>query len=150
MITEEVSDLDVVVDVDENDEFVYKQDESKISRSVSFVETHHPLHILSFKATAKLRNGFRYIKELLLQHHAIVMFEAYQRMTENNIKVFSVKTDAFTINASDLVSCQKLLNFEKNIGNWRVSKTTDIIFPYGQATKKITCKLQFLILLVLS
>ena len=113
VITEEVSDLDVVVDVDENDEFVYKQDESKISRSVSYKETHHPLHILSFKATAKLRNGFRYIKELLLQHHALVMFEAYQRMTDNNIKVFSVKTDAFTINASDLVSCRKLLNFQK-------------------------------------
>ena len=142
VITEEVSDLDVVVDVDENGEFIYKKDviiyengEDNISRSLSFVETHHPLHILSFKATAKLRNGFRYIKELLLQHHALVMFEAYQRMTENNIKVFSVKTDAFTINASDLVSCQKLLNFEKNIGNWRVSKTEDIIFPYGkQAT----------------
>ena len=64
------------------------------------------------------------------------MFEAYQRMTENNIKVFSVKTDAFTINASDLVSCQKLLKFNQGIGNWRVSKTTDIIFPYGQAAIK--------------
>ena len=49
-------------------------------------------------------------------------------MTENNIKVFSVKTDAFTINASDLVSCQKLLKFNQGIGNWRVSKTKDIIF----------------------
>ena len=97
VITEEVSDLDVVVDVDENDEFVYKQDESKLYRSYSYKETHHPLHILSFKATAKLRNGFRYIKELLLQHHALVMFEAYQRMTENNIKVFSVKTVAVKV-----------------------------------------------------
>ena len=95
---------------------------------MSYKETHHPLHILSFKATAKLRNGFRYIKELLLQHHALVMFEAYQRMTKNNIKAFSVKANAFTINASDLVSCQKLLNFDTNIGNWRVSKTTDTIF----------------------
>ena len=53
------------------------------------------------------------------------MFEAYQRMTENNIKVFSVKTDAFTIKASDLVACKNLLNFNKDIGNWRVSKTED-------------------------
>ena len=144
VITEGVSDLDVVVDVDENGEFISKKDviiyedgTDNISRGLSYVETHNPLHILSFKATAKLRNGFRYIKELLLQHHALVMFEAYQRLTENNIKVFSVKTDAYTINASDLVLCQKVLNFEKNIGNWRVSKTEDIIFPYGKQAAMI-------------
>ena len=64
------------------------------------------------------------------------MFEAYQRMIDNNIKVFSIKTDAFTIKASDLVACKNLLNFNKDIGNWRVSKTEDIMFPYGKVSMK--------------
>ena len=62
------------------------------------------------------------------------MFEAYQRMTDNNINVFSIKTDAFTIKASDLVACKNLWNFNKDIGNWRVSKTEDIMFPYGKVS----------------
>jgi hypothetical protein len=40
-----------------------------------------------------------------------------------------VKTDCFTIPAECEATAREILNFESGIGSWRVSKTSDIIFP---------------------
>ena len=53
-----------------------------------------------------------------------------QKMQNENIKVYSVKTDAFTIKSSDLQKAQELLEFGADIGKWRHSKTgSDVKFP---------------------
>ena len=57
-------------------------------------------YILNVSGKTKLMNGFRFVKELLLQYHNFAMYEAYHRLLENNIKVYSVKSDAFTIDES--------------------------------------------------
>ena len=75
-----------------------------------------------------LKNGFRYIKELLLQHHNYFINQSYQTLVDMGIYVYSVKTDAFTIKSSDVEKAKQLINFESGIGNWRLSKTEDIIF----------------------
>ena len=59
-------------------------------------------YILNIKDTAELVNGFRYIKELLLQQHNFTMYEAYNKLRRNNISMYSVKTDAFVINSKDV------------------------------------------------
>ena len=59
-----------------------------------------------------------------------MMYESYKTLSENNIKVFSVKTDAFTLLPSDLDRAKTLLDFSPGIGKWRVSKTEDIIYPF--------------------
>ena len=86
-----------------------------------------------------LVNGFRYIKELLLQYHNYAMYEAYTKL-EKGVKVYSVKSDAFTIHQDDLSKVKPnpnhfiksyregILNFESAIGNWRVS-TSRINYP---------------------
>ena len=48
----------------------------------------------------------------------------------------TVKTDAFTISEGNLEKAKQLLNFEVGIGNWRVSKTEDIKFPYVKLEMK--------------
>ena len=91
-------------------------------------------YILNVTDRAKLMNGFRYIKEMLLQYHNFSMYEAYNKLFENNIKVYSVKSDAFTIDEDDLTRVMGkpnhfiksyrtgILNFETGIGNWRLTR----------------------------
>eukprot|EP00438_Fugacium_kawagutii_P006184 Skav207472 [mRNA] locus=scaffold3545:496284:499559:- [translate_table: standard] len=87
-------------------------------------------YILNIKDTAELVNGFRYIKELLLQQHNFTMYEAYNKLRWNDINMYSVKTDAFVIDSKDVEKAKSLLNFHNDIGGWRVSKYgDDIILP---------------------
>ena len=58
-------------------------------------------YVLFISDSRKLINGFRYIKELLLQHHNMKMYLAHKLLVENNIRVYSVKTDAFAIEQDD-------------------------------------------------
>ena len=80
-----------------------------------------------------MRNGFRYIKELLLQGHNNKLMQAYDLLTnpDHDVRVFSVKTDCFVIDAKNEAKARELLTFEQGIGTWRVSKTEDIIFPFN-------------------
>ena len=85
-------------------------------------EVEKKYYILTVKAEATLENGFRYIKELLLQHHNFKMYEAYSKLTQAHITVYSVKTDAFIIDTQNVQRAQELLDFHNDIGGWRVSK----------------------------
>ena len=79
-------------------------------------------YVLNISDEKELVNGFRYIKELLIQAHNFRMYSDYMTLTKNNIDVFSVKTDAFTIRQEDNEKAIKLLAFGDDIGNWRVDK----------------------------
>ena len=98
------------------------------SVKVEYTATGNVLFILNISATASLINGFRYIKELLMQHHNFYMNDCYETLLNNNIKVSTVKTDALTINSGNLKQAKKLLNFKIRIGNWRASKTEESKF----------------------
>lgn len=86
-------------------------------------------YVLNIKQQTTLINGFRYIKELILQHHNYKMFRDAKTLTKNNINIYSVKTDALTILDSDVDKVQTLINFSSERGGWRLSKTEQIIFP---------------------
>ncbi len=70
-----------------------------------------------------MTNGFRYIKELLMQHHNFYLNSSDELLTENGVDVYTVKTDAFTIRQTPLNTAQYLLNWEEGIGNWRLNRT---------------------------
>jgi hypothetical protein len=103
----------------------------------SIEQTGNEIYILNVNDKAKLKNGFRYIKELLLQHSNFKMDYDYNTLIENGVEVFSVKTDAFTIRANQFYKAKKLLHFSSIIGGWRNSKTEDICFPSQPYTMKI-------------
>ena len=86
-------------------------------------------YVLNIKQQTTLINGFRYIKELILQHHNYKMFRDAKTLIKNNINIYSVKTDALTILDSDVDKVQTLINFSSERGGWRLSKTEKIIFP---------------------
>ena len=97
-------------------------------------------YILNTTDRKILVNGYRYIKEMLLQYHNYSMYEAYTKLETKGVKVYSVKSDAFTIHQDDLSKVRPnpnhfiksyregILNFEDGIGNWRVS-TSRINYP---------------------
>ena len=97
-------------------------------------------YILNTTDRQTLVNGYRYIKQLLLDYHNFAMYEAYNKLIAKGIKVYSVKSDSFTIHQDDLSKVRPnpnhfiksyregILNFETGIGNWRVS-TSRINFP---------------------
>jgi hypothetical protein len=60
------------------------------------------LYILNISVQKDLTNGFRYIKELLLNFHNFKMYSDYQKLINAGIDVFSVKTDSFTIKETDV------------------------------------------------
>jgi hypothetical protein len=94
------------------------------------------LYILNDVDTKRLRNGYRYIKELLLQNHNLRMYLNHKILTDNNINVYSVKTDAMTIDASNLELVKSLIQFDNGMGSWRVSNTDDIAYPKVKFNKK--------------
>ena len=97
-------------------------------------------YILNTTDRKTLVNGYRYIKQLLLDYHNFAMYEAYNKLIAKGVKVYSVKSDSFTIHQDDLSKVRPnpnhfiksyregILNFETGIGNWRVS-TSRINFP---------------------
>ncbi len=100
------------------------------TRCFNFEQVGDPLFVLVLKAKKQLKNGVRYIKELWLQSHNFQFWEAYDKLTEAGVKVFSVKTDCFTIKAEDTDLAKQTLPFAQEIRSWRVSKTEDTIFPF--------------------
>jgi hypothetical protein len=87
-------------------------------------------YVLNLKDKAELKNGFRWIKELILHMHNFSMYNAYHKLRKNGIEVHSVKTDAFTIDTRNVEKAIEILDFHNDIGGWRVSKENDdIILP---------------------
>ena len=84
-------------------------------------------YILNLKDKAVLRNGYRYIKELLLQHHNFKTSQDFKTLITNNINVYSVKTDAFVTDTCNEEKTKQLLEFHDDIGGWKVSKQRDEI-----------------------
>ena len=82
-VVEEIDRLDAGLDI--------------VTEQCDWVEDEKKYYILNVSDRTNLTNGFRYIKELLLQHHNFKMYNDYKSLIDNGIEVFSVKTDAFTI-----------------------------------------------------
>ena len=129
---EEETCIRKMVDLDEETD-----EEEEEEDKTTFGETYYVLNTTDRKT---LVNGFRYTKELLLQYHNYAMYEAYTKLEAKGVKVYSVKSDAFTIHRDDLNKVRPnpnnfiksyregILNFESAIGNWRVS-TSRINYP---------------------
>ena len=131
---EEETRIRKMVDLDDETD---EEEEEDNADKTTFGETYYILNTTDRK---KIVNGFRYIKELLLQYHNYAMYEAYTKLEAKGVKVYSVKSDAFTIHQDDLSKVRPnpnhfiksyregILNFESAIGNWRVS-TSRINYP---------------------
>ena len=108
-----------VEDYDENG--VWCRDREVVSNDESLY------YVLNVSDTSELRNGFRYVKELLLQHNNYKMQCDYQKLIDNDIKVLSVKSDAFVIqcegfNKWSIRKTKEVLDFDDGIGGWRMAK----------------------------
>ena len=87
-------------------------------------------HILNVTNKTILKNGFRYIKELVMQLSHFTMYKTVAKLEEHGIDVFSIKTDAITIHKQHLEQAQQLLDLGKDIGKLRHSKSgIQIILP---------------------
>ena len=78
-------------------------------------------YVLNVTDNQKLVDGFRLIKEMILQNHNLIMFEAYQKMIHHNVRVYSVKSDAFVVVADDLPKINDIMNMGSEIGQWKIN-----------------------------
>ena len=121
--------------------YEYKIEDDKIhyldydvhSDDKKVIDKKNKYYIVSKTGERQMTNGFRYIKELLLQNHNFDMYESYEKLKANNINVYAVKSDAFHIAKKDVKKAKKVLDFHNNIGGWRVesNKVNDISQRYG-------------------
>ena len=96
------------------------------------VETGSIMWILNISASACMNNGFRFVKELLLQHHNFFMYESHEKLKSAGVQVHSVKTDAFVIRQDQLELTQELLGFHGGIGEWHVARShQELTLPHG-------------------
>ena len=101
-----------------------------IQRDAEIDETKY--YVLNVSDERCLSNGFRMIKELLLQDHNYRVYEAYETLKQNGVDVYSVKTDALTIKKDDVAKTLKLLKVEEEkhkIGGWRLEKSKRVRLP---------------------
>ena len=99
-------------------------------------ETERKHYCLTVSDRANLRNGYIYIKELLLQHHNFKMQQDYDTLKANDIDVWSVKTDAMTIRREHLNKARRVLRFNERIGGWRHEKGKHIAEPHDKHKQK--------------
>jgi len=121
------------------EERTVKGKEDDVEFSTEVVPTENALYILNISAESTLTNGFRYIKELLMQHHNFYLNKCRRLLEANDIGVYTVKTDAFTIPKACITEAKELLNFGDDIGCWRTSKWDEddgIKFPTGSVEMK--------------
>ena len=118
--SEEVLELIDEDDEDNEDGNVFKATETDVGNKY---------YILNITDRTDLQNGYRYIKELLLQIHNYKMYSDYNKLINAGITVSSVKTDAFTIKKSDLKQAKKVINCSTNIGGWRIPEKDNIYLP---------------------
>jgi hypothetical protein len=64
------------------------------------------------------------------------MYTDCKILRDNNIDVFSVKSDAMTIKSSDSIKASSLLKMTGGIGGWRISKHSNIHIPSDFVTLK--------------
>ena len=102
----------------EKPQLVEDEEEEEAWKTV-YTELDEKYYCLTVSDMAPLRNGFIYIKELLLQYHNFKMYQGYLKLVEYNVDVWSVKTDVFVIRREHLRRAKKALDFHENIGGWR-------------------------------
>ncbi len=61
--------------------------------------------------------------------------QACDILDKAGVNMYSVKTDCSTIPAESEANAREVLSFDQGIGSWRVSKTSDIIFPFENLTR---------------
>jgi len=69
------------------DEQFEEQKQMNISE-FKYIEKGKTLYVLNLTAKQMLVNGFRYIKELLMQHHNFFINESYNKLRTHGIRVF--------------------------------------------------------------
>ena len=123
-------------------EALYYQQEvgGKINKITGYDEDDKELdrkyYCLTVTDRVALRNGYTYIKELLLQTHNHKIQEDYTKLLNNGVDVWSIKTDAFVIRHEHSSKAKKAITFNGNIGGWRHEKGKSIIPPTEQHRQK--------------
>ena len=112
----------------EKPELVEDDEEEEAWKTV-YTELDEKYYCLTVSDRVTLRNGIIYIKELLLQYHNFKMYQDYLKLIDNNVDVWSVKTDAFVIRREHLRRAKKTLDFNEEIGGWRHEKGKQLLEP---------------------
>ena len=71
--------------------------------------------------STQLKNGFKYIKEMIYQNSKYTIKEDYDKLQKAGIQCYSIKTDALVIEADKLDTVKMICNFSSKRGDWKVN-----------------------------
>lgn len=72
--------------------------------------------------TNELKNGFKYIKELIYDLNKLEVNNNYNKMINNNIEVIALKTDALYVYEKDVNKIQSLFKITEKIGDYKITE----------------------------
>ena len=128
------------------DQGISFDDENKqvANYSVNYItsETRNKSYILTVSERTTLTDGFRYIKEYLMQYHNMLVNDSYNKLTKYGVDVFTFQTNAFVLRDSDLEQAYGLIKFDGGFGTWRISMDSDIILPSDSLRQDKNTKLK--------
>jgi hypothetical protein len=101
-----------VVPVTNGDEF--------INENGSYAENPF-MYFVVHNYEAELKNGFCFIKEMLLQNVKYDTIALYNKLNHYNIPVASIKTDAFLIPVGYEKEIMKIVKVSEQMGDWKIS-----------------------------
>ena len=113
-----------------------EDDEEEDAWKIVYTELDDKYYCLTVSDMATLRKGFIYIKELLLQYHNFKLYQDYSNLVDNNVDVWSVKTDAFVVRREHTRRAKEALDFNEEIGGWRHEKGKQLLEPRGKLEQK--------------
>ena len=113
-----------------------EDEEEEEAWKIVYTELDEKYYCLTVSDRATLRNGFIYIKELLLQYQHFKLHQDYLKLVDNNVDGWSVKTDAFVIRRKHLRRAKKALDFNQEIGGWRHEKGKTPLEPRVKLEQK--------------
>ena len=68
-----------------------------------------------------------------MQRRDFYLNKCWKLLKEEGVDACAVKTDAFTIQRTQVHEARGLLNWEGGIGSWRLNRTEDIKFPIDES-----------------
>lgn len=93
-----------------------------VEETCDVFKTKQKLYVLMKENKVELINGFHPIKDLIYTFRNIKNYENAKKMKENKIEVIGIKTDCLYFEKHNLEKVEKLFNFEKGIGNYKIEK----------------------------
>jgi hypothetical protein len=103
-----------------DDQSTDHEDYEELMSTMKYEKTGRSLYIVSNTNTKYYLNGFKYIKELLYSISRCLMMRICEKLENNNVKIFGIKTDSVYFDAKQTDLVKSLFPISDKIGEFKI------------------------------